>query len=188
MDKRIPTTSTSNDTFPKTAYCFGCHKDQPYSVRPCLERLKHKGVEYTALLDHAYCCSCGEEMYIPEINDRNAEARERAYFDALNKNSCPDHKDTSAKADTGKPHPSYVPVEIIREVMAIREMGTKKYGSPDNWKDVEPERYHEALLRHILALWKDPYAIDDESGLLHLSHAACNIAFLLAMHEEEKST
>lgn len=91
-----------------------------------------------------------------------------------------------AKADTGKPHPSYVPVEIIEAVMRVREYGTAKYKSPDNWKTVEPERYHEALLRHVLRAWNDPYAVDPESGLLHLEHIACNVAFLLALRKEKE--
>lgn len=86
---------------------------------------------------------------------------------------------SEAKADAGKPHPSYVPVALIRAVMAVREYGTAKYVDPDNWRRVEPQRYHEALLRHVLAIWHDPYAIDEESGLLHLAHICCNAAFLL---------
>lgn len=50
------------------------------------------------------------------------------------------------KADAGKPHPSYVPVALIEAVMEVREHGCEKYGSPDNWRGVEPERYHQALL------------------------------------------
>ena len=93
--------------------------------------------------------------------------------------------DQQAKADQGKPHPSWVPVALIEGVMAVREMGTKKYGDPDNWRQVEPDRYHQALLRHILMAWNDPYKRDPESGLLALEHAACNIAFLLEMKKEE---
>ena len=89
-----------------------------------------------------------------------------------------------AKADQGKPHPSYVPVALIEGVMAVREHGNQKYHDPDNWKQVEPERYHEALLRHVLAIWEDPYAVDPDSGLLHLEHICCNAAFLLEMHKE----
>lgn len=88
-----------------------------------------------------------------------------------------------AKADAGKPHPSYCPVALIGGVMAVREYGTKKYGDPNNWKQVEPERYWQALLRHTLAIWKDPYAVDPESGLLHLEHICCNAAFLLEMRK-----
>lgn len=89
-----------------------------------------------------------------------------------------------AKADQGKPHPSLVPVALIEGVMAVREYGNRKYHDPDNWKTVEPERYHQAMLRHILAAWNDPYKVDPESGLLHIQHVACNIAFLLEMRKE----
>lgn len=89
------------------------------------------------------------------------------------------------KSDQGKPHPSYVPVALIEGVMAVREMGTKKYGDPENWRQVEPERYWQALLRHTLAIWKDPYSVDPESGLLHLEHICCNAAFLLEMKKGE---
>lgn len=95
-----------------------------------------------------------------------------------------ENPDQQPKADKGKPHPSWVPVALIEGVMAVREVGTKKYGDPDNWKQVEPERYHEAMLRHTLAIWKDPYAVDPESGLLHLEHICCNAAFLLEMYKE----
>lgn len=92
-------------------------------------------------------------------------------------------KDQQAKADQGKPHPSWVPVALIEGVMAVREYGNQKYHDPDNWKTVEPERYHQAMLRHILAAWNDPYKVDPESGLPHIAHVATNIAFLLEMKE-----
>lgn len=69
--------------------------------------------------------------------------------------------------------------------MRVREYGNAKYHDPDNWRTVEPERYHEALLRHVLRAWVNPYAVDPESGLMHLEHAACNIAFLLALKGAE---
>lgn len=94
-------------------------------------------------------------------------------------------RDADAKADAGKPRPSLVPPALIRSVMRVREFGTAKYGNdPDNWRNVELERYHEALLRHVLAAWENPYAVDPESGLMAIEHAACNIAFLLQAWEE----
>lgn len=91
-----------------------------------------------------------------------------------------------AKADQGKPCPSLCPVSLIDAVTAVRMFGLKKYHDPDNWKQVEPERYHQAMLRHILAAWNDPYKIDPESGLPHIAHVATNIGFLLEMKEEKK--
>ena len=63
------------------------------------------------------------------------------------------------------------------------EYVNKKYHDPDNWRTVAPDRYHDAMLRHVLACWVDPWAVDEESGLLHLEHIACNVAFLLALKE-----
>lgn len=91
-----------------------------------------------------------------------------------------------AKSDGGKPRPSLVPPALIDGVMRIREFGTARYGDPDNWRNVDAERYHNALLRHILAMWEDWKAVDPDSGMPHLWHAACNIAFLMQYMEDEK--
>lgn len=92
-----------------------------------------------------------------------------------------------AKADQGKPHPSYCPVELIKGVVAVREHGTAKYGDPENWRKVSADRYHEAILRHVLEIWEDPFAVDPDSGLYHLQHIATNISFLLKMRREGKA-
>ena len=90
-------------------------------------------------------------------------------------------RDQSAKADAGKLQITLVPTQVIRDIAAIRMYGNKKYGSADNWKQVEPVRYRDALMRHLLAYIDDPKSVDEESGLPHMWHAACNIAFLCEM-------
>lgn len=90
------------------------------------------------------------------------------------------------KSDGGKPRPSLVPPALIRGTDAVREYGTKTYGSPDNWRKVEPQRYWDALLRHVLAAWDDWQAVDPESGLPHLHHIICNAGFLEQYMEEEQ--
>ena len=89
--------------------------------------------------------------------------------------------DGTAKADTGKPRPTLVPVSLIRAVTAVREYGTAKYHDPENWRTVEPQRYRDALYRHWLAYLDNPRGVDAESGLPHLWHVACNVAFLVEM-------
>ena len=95
-------------------------------------------------------------------------------------------KSQEAKADSGKPNLSLVPKQVIYEIEKVRSFGVKKYKDPENWKRVELERYHQALLRHTLAVWEDINARDKESGLLHLSHIACNVAFLLEMMNDKE--
>lgn len=87
----------------------------------------------------------------------------------------------AAKADAGKLQLTLVPREIIRAIAAIRMYGNEKYHDPDSWKTVEPERYRDAAFRHFLAYLDDPDGEDEESGLPHLWHLACNIAFLCEM-------
>lgn len=93
----------------------------------------------------------------------------------------PDTHDQTAKADAGKLQITLVPRQIIRDIAEVRMYGNKKYGDPENWRSVSPERYRDALMRHLLAYLDDPDSTDDESGLPHLWHAACNIAFLCEM-------
>ena len=89
-------------------------------------------------------------------------------------------KDQEAKADQGKPCPSLCPVSLIEAVTSVRMFGLQKYHDPDNWKMVEPQRYRDALYRHWLAYLKGE-RYDQESGLPHLWHLACNAAFLIEM-------
>ncbi len=98
-------------------------------------------------------------------------------------NKTPDKKSNTAKADTGKLKISLVPTEIIKEIAKVREYGVEKYHDPDNWQKVEEERFIDAMLRHILAEMEDPAGVDKESGLPHLSHVACNVAFILEMRK-----
>lgn len=91
--------------------------------------------------------------------------------------------DQTAKADAGKLQLSLVPGNLIRACAVVRMYGNKKYGDPDNWKQVEPQRYRDAAYRHWLAYIDDPKSVDEESGIPHLWHAICNLAFLAQMEE-----
>ena len=85
-----------------------------------------------------------------------------------------------AKSDVGKLKLSDVPPEIIEAVAKVREFGNRKYSDPENWKRVDPEKFHDAMLRHVLHSWTDWRALDEESGLPAIFHIACNAAFLCA--------
>lgn len=72
---------------------------------------------------------------------------------------------------------------MIYAIARVREYGTKKYGNKDNWKTVPKRRYRVALYRHLLSYLDDPDGRDEESGLPHLWHIACNVAFLCEQEE-----
>lgn len=93
--------------------------------------------------------------------------------------------DQEAKADSGKLRITLVPREIIKAIARVRMYGNVKYHDPDNWRQVAPERYRDALCRHLLDYLDDPTSIDMESGLPHLWHIACNVAFLCELDKEQ---
>lgn len=86
--------------------------------------------------------------------------------------------DQNIKADAGKPQLSLVPTEAVRAIAEVREYGNRKYTDPESWRRVEPQRYIDALYRHLLAVIDDPGSCDEESGIEHYKHLACNAAFL----------
>jgi len=89
------------------------------------------------------------------------------------------------KADLGKPRLTLVPSEIIYNIAAVREYGWWKYGEQaDHWTDAGAARYKDAAYRHWLEYLNDPASVDEESGLPHLWHLACNIAFLCELERE----
>lgn len=88
------------------------------------------------------------------------------------------------KHDKDKPRPTLVPPSLIWAVAQVREYGCKEYGGPDTWRQVEPQRYKDALFRHLLA-YLGGETEDAESGLPHLWHLACNAAFLIELEAEE---
>lgn len=87
----------------------------------------------------------------------------------------------TGKETINKLNLSLVPPEIMTAVARIREYGCQKYDSPDNWKDVPPVMFNQAMQRHVMACWNDWTAVDPESGMPHIWHIACNVAFLCAM-------
>lgn len=124
--------------------------------------------------DPIKCPKCkGTGEILRDIKDIE---REEAW-EAMNKQE--------AKADAGKPRLSLVPTQIIYDIARVREYGDQKYGSTDNWKAVEAQRYVDAMYRHFLCFVEDPLSVDEESGLPHLWHMECNAAFLSEMYKED---
>lgn len=73
-----------------------------------------------------------------------------------------------------------IPPEFITALAEVFTFGAQKY-TPNNWKGFTPEQQEEikgSLLRHIYA-YLEGEENDPESGLSHLAHAGCNLAFMI---------
>lgn len=96
-------------------------------------------------------------------------------------------KGGALKFDSSKPMLSHIPREFLFQTAAVLDFGAKKYGR-DNWKlGLDEHRLLSAAMRH-LTYHADGEILDPESGLPHLAHAACNIAFLLHFWQQKKPT
>jgi len=81
------------------------------------------------------------------------------------------------KFDTTKLRTDLLPLSALTQLAEVLGFGAIKYGD-NNWKSgLDYNRLYGATLRHLFAWWGGEVN-DPESGLPHLSHAMCNIAFL----------
>ena len=89
--------------------------------------------------------------------------------------------DDAVKFDDNKIRYELLPPEFSREVAEVLTFGAKKYGDRNWEKGMKWSRVYGALKRHIED-WFDPYKPDEdpETGLSHLAHAGCCLAFLMA--------
>lgn len=129
---------------------------------------------------NAHCSLWVSLDYNPTRPEEHEDIR-YAYYLLEEKNG----NSQEAKADAGKPRVSFVPMQIVYDIAVIREYGVNKYKTVDNWKNVEVERYVDALGRHTLAFLNNPLGIDEESGYPHLWHIECNAAFLSELMKGE---
>lgn len=126
-----------------------------------------------------YCPICGREL-IESAKPNELECENCGIDFVARGGKLEEVNDQTAKADEGKPKLTLVPRQIIYDIAEVREYGNNKYpeGGPDNWKKVDKQRYRDALFRHLLLYLDDPQGVDEESGIKHLKHIACNVAFL----------
>mgnify|MGYP003151237939 CR=1 FL=1 len=79
----------------------------------------------------------------------------------------------------GKPRHDLIAPEMLDGVAAVLAFGAKKYGERDWEKGLLWGGTLASTMRHLM-VWMQREELDEESGLPHLDHAACNIMFLCA--------
>ena len=84
----------------------------------------------------------------------------------------------AVKFDAGKPPLALISRIALEEEAKVMEFGRQKYGT-HNWRaGMDFSRLMDAALRHMYA-FADGEDMDKETGLSHLAHARCCMAFLL---------
>ena len=89
------------------------------------------------------------------------------------------------KDDGGKARHDLIPPELPEAIAAVLTFGASKYGERNWEKGMSWGRPYAALMRHMLAWWRGE-KVDTETGMSHLWHAGCCIAFLIAFEQRQK--
>jgi len=91
------------------------------------------------------------------------------------------------KDDGGKRRYDLIPPEVLASLADVLTFGGAKY-APNNWQLVPDgkSRYYAAMMRHVEA-WRSGESKDPESGLSHLAHAFCCLAFLVWLDRQQAS-
>jgi len=66
----------------RTSFCIECGCDTPYSLAYNRVNVTVRGIKFSYVETTALCDRCGEEIYVPEVNDLNHDERENAYREA----------------------------------------------------------------------------------------------------------
>lgn len=61
------------------AFCLRCGRNQPCKVQYINAKATVNGVSMQYQKGKALCAVCGGEVYVPEVSDENAKAREDAF-------------------------------------------------------------------------------------------------------------
>lgn len=86
------------------------------------------------------------------------------------------------KLDQGKAPISLINRDALEQEAMVMAYGAKKYAA-HNWrKGIAASRLIDAALRHILA-YADGENNDPETGLSHLAHARCCLAFQISLEK-----
>lgn len=89
----------------------------------------------------------------------------------------------ATRYNEGKPRMGLIPPQLLEGVGHVLSFGAQKYGD-NNWKKgLSDENCMSSCLRHLMA-FQDGEMYDKESGIHHLAHAACNLAFMLYFHNK----
>lgn len=88
-----------------------------------------------------------------------------------------ENKGEAMRADGNKVRLDLLPLQPIWDVGRVLSYGSIKYADRNWEKGMRWSRCWGSALRHLFKWWMGEQC-DNESGLPHLAHAACNIMYL----------
>lgn len=122
-------------------FCINCGEKTEYIVKSQRVDMSVRGIEFSYVEHTAYCSVCGEEVYVPEINDLNVASREEAYRKAAKLITIPEINQLMRKYNIG--------AGPLAKVMGFGEVTINRYIGGQL-----PSKEHSAQLLEVLSSHK----------------------------------
>jgi hypothetical protein len=155
--------------------CNGLSKWEAKEEKHCETCRYHKLEDYTCLQPDKHCKSSS-----------HWEPKEENRPDPTKFKTGTISKEVGLKFDSEKNRLDLIPPEVMEALGKVLTYGAEIYEA-NSWQNLEDfnDRYYGALLRHLLEYRKGNKK-DKESGLPHIFHALCNVAFLVWKEIQEE--
>lgn len=126
---------TNTETF-----CINCGEMQRYTVKSGRRELAIRGITFSFVEHKAYCTECELEVYVPEINDENVQAKEDAYREAAKLITVTELNDILKKYNIG--------AGPLATIMEFGEVTVNRYMRGQLPSKEHSERLREVLMSH----------------------------------------
>lgn len=124
-----------------TVYCINCDDKTEYLIKSQRVDMSVRGIEFSYVEHTAYCATCGEEVYVPEVNDLNVSSREDAYRKAARLITIPELNQLLKKYNIG--------AGPLAKLMGFGEVTINRYIGGQL-----PSKEHSAQLLEVLSSHK----------------------------------
>lgn len=148
-----------------TVYCINCDKKNTYYLKSQRVNMDIRGIFFGYVEQTAYCSECGEEVYIPEINDLNVIAREDAYRKAAHLITIEEINCLLRKYNIG--------AGPLAKVMGFGEVTINRYIGGQL-----PSKEHSAQLIEVLTSYKamEKRLEENKDLITHVAYSKCREA------------
>jgi hypothetical protein len=122
--------------------------------------------------------------FLDELKDDSQDFRPTSLCEDEDESTTPSG---AIRHNKGKTRWDLLPYDALDSVAQVMTQGADKYGER-NWEKGFPwMSVFSSLMRHLFK-WVRGEDLDDETGLPHLSHAACNVLFLVTFYLRKSGT
>lgn len=148
-----------------TVYCINCDEKTTYTVKCQRVEMTVRGTTFSYVEQSAYCAVCGEQVYVPEINDLNVVSREEAYRKAAHLITIPEINQIMKKYNIG--------AGPLAKVMGFGEVTINRYIGGQL-----PSKEHSALLLEVLSSHKimEKRLEENKNYLKPVAYSKCRAA------------